>query len=167
MVRNHQRLNRHQVFPRGRFTGPILFNIFINDLCHILRCEFLLFADDLKIFIKIKSPSDYDTLQLDIDSLYRWSVVNKLHLNIEKCHTMIFSNKIVPSEPIYFIDNIPLLQRSSVKDLGVIFDDKLRFDEHVDSIVKKSYSIHYANNGRISQSGLHQILIQLSCEIKT
>lgn len=127
--------------PQGSVLGPLLFNIFINDLCRILKCEFLLFADDLKIYIKFRTQEDAIRLQNDIDKLYEWSVINKLLLNIEKCHVVIFSNKIVPSQQLYRINTLPLAQRSSVNDLGVIFDDKLKFDEHVNSIVKKSNSM--------------------------
>lgn len=91
------------------------------------------------ILIKIKSNQSAVELQIDIDRFSRWSVMNKLKLNIEKCHSMIFSNNAVPSKPLYFINGTPLVQQSLIKDLGVAFDDKVKFDYHIDSIGRKSY----------------------------
>ena len=39
------------------------------------------------------------------------------------------------------MNNSPLVQQSIVKDLGVIFDEKLKFDHHIDSVVRKAYSM--------------------------
>lgn len=85
--------------PQGSVLGPLLINIFINDLCQLLKCPFLLFADDLKIFIKIKSRADLIKLQNDIDRLFRWSTENKLKLYIDKCQSMVFSNKVLWCHP--------------------------------------------------------------------
>lgn len=127
--------------PQGSVLGPLLFNIFINDLSTILQCSFLLFADDLKIFIKIRSHYDITLLQRDIDKLFEWSVINNLELNINKCHTMVFSNKQIPSKANYSINNIQLGEVATFKDLGVTFDSKLKFDKHIESIVMTSYKM--------------------------
>lgn len=121
--------------------GPLLFNIYINDLSEKLKCYFLLFADDLKIFVKVKSFSDIIKLQNDIDALYEWSVLNKLQLNIQKCNTIIYSNRMSHQRPLYFMNGSYLRELSEIKDLGVTFDSKLKFDRHIDQIVKKSYSM--------------------------
>ena len=70
--------------PQGSHLGPLLFNIFIDDLPFVLNfCNCLLFADDLKLFRKIRDPSYCQLLQLDLDSISDWCSNNLLTLNIK------------------------------------------------------------------------------------
>ncbi|CAD6227956.1 GSCOCG00012025001-RA-CDS, partial [Cotesia congregata] len=49
--------------PQGSHLGPTLFNIFVNDIGEQFKSEYLLYADDLKIFRKINSEEDINILQ--------------------------------------------------------------------------------------------------------
>lgn len=111
--------------------GPYLFNIFINDLpLYIRYSEILLYADDLKIFRVVNSLEDSDLLQADIDSVVEWSVLNYMFLNESKCLVGSFSNKsIVPYR--YLLHGSRLVYSSLILDLGIYFDPKLSFKQHV------------------------------------
>ena len=75
--------------PQGSIVGPVLFNLFINDICDFIKhSNILLYADDVKLFTTIHSLTDIDLLQEDIDNIVYWSELNKLYLNINKCAVM-------------------------------------------------------------------------------
>ena len=59
--------------PQGSVLGPILFWIYINDLEEGVTGNILKFADDTKLFRKVKEIGDKQKLQDDIDKLVKWS----------------------------------------------------------------------------------------------
>jgi len=107
--------------PQGSYLGPLLFILFINDLPSIFvnSVNILLFADDAKLFLIIKSPNDALQLQLNLDKFVEWSRVNHLPLNINKCSVITFSriNNIITYN--YLIDSFIVTRVSSIKDLGI------------------------------------------------
>ncbi|MDR2660870.1 MAG: hypothetical protein LBC17_02350, partial [Lactobacillaceae bacterium] len=79
-------------FSQGSVLGPLLFNVFINDLCEaIAHSKYLLFADDLNIYRTVKSPQDCNLLQSDINSIRGWCIANCMKLNISKMKVISFS----------------------------------------------------------------------------
>ena len=59
--------------PQGSVLGPILFLVYINDLEEGVTGKILKFADDIKLFRKVKEIGDKQNLQDDIDKLVKWS----------------------------------------------------------------------------------------------
>jgi hypothetical protein len=80
--------------PQGPVPGPLLLNIYIDDICNVItHSKFLLFADDIKIVRAIKLFDDSTQLQLDVDSIQGWGTANFLNLNIGKTQATTFSRK--------------------------------------------------------------------------
>lgn len=117
--------------PQGSNLGPLLFVLFINDLCSEIKCESLLYADDLKLFKSVNTPGDCTELQNCIQIVQSWCNLNKLTLNISKCKVMTISRKRNIYEYQYNINDTILSRCTSTKDLGVIFDSGLSFVEHI------------------------------------
>ena len=128
--------------PQGSHLGPLLFIIFINDLPEVIKnSQALLFADDLKVFRVIDSQNDCILLQHDIDAIATWCLNNNLQLNIKKCVSFSFYRSQSYIEFNYSINSVALDRVMSVKDLGILFDRKLSFNDHINMIVSKANSM--------------------------
>lgn len=121
--------------PQGSVIGPLLFNVFIDDVTLVLKNRCLLYADDMKVYSRIGTPSDAFALQNDLDSLQQWCVDNGLHLNVSKCSVMSFTRSKSPVLFDYLISGVTLPRLKTVRDLGVVFDAGLTFNEHITSVV--------------------------------
>lgn len=125
---------------QGSVMGPLLFSIMINDLSSVVNtAKCLLYADDLKLILEIKSPADCLRLQSDIDSIYTWSISNRMLFNISKCCTMTFDRKRSPIHFNYNLGNSRIDRVTTIKDLGVTFDRGLTFHGHISNLAKECY----------------------------
>lgn len=121
--------------PQGSILGPLLFNIFINDIVTELSVNYLLYADDLKLFTAITSVDDCALLQNDLSILHGWCTRNKLSLNVSKCNVMSYSTKLSLINYNYMVDGSILDRPSSFRDLGIHFDKELSFVHHITKVV--------------------------------
>ena len=125
--------------PQGTCLGPLLFVIYINDLLDEIDSDGFLFADDTKIFRKIVSQEDSSILQSDIDKLQKWSEKWLLKFHPDKCHVLSLGKeeRTVHTER-YSICGREMDHVFEEKDLGVLIDSGLTFEEHILSKVQKA-----------------------------
>ncbi|MEL7308255.1 MAG: reverse transcriptase family protein, partial [Pseudomonadota bacterium] len=130
--------------PQGSVLGPILFAMVIDSLvplCH--NSAYIKYADDVTILHFIRSDED-DMLQQEWSHLENWSKSVGLSLNYSKCHVMNCVTKSVLSpRPIRATDDMCLPTVSSMRLLGVIFSDDLKWNLHVEDLVKRCYRRFY------------------------
>ena len=127
--------------PQGSILGPLIFVLFVNDICDTLSSPKLLFADDLKFYRIIKSLPDCSALQEDINVLLTWCHLNGMEINIKKCCCITFTRKTKPLLFNYKITTQFLQKVTTVKDLGVYLDNKLTFAEHVSVTTSKAFVV--------------------------
>ena len=124
--------------PEGSILGPILFTCYVADLPNQIQTSSLSYADDVKIFHRIKNPEDARSLQADLDRLSLWSKTWLLKLNPAKCKSITFTLRTLPHLAVYTLDGHQLERCVRVRDLGVILDTKLTFADHVDVVISKA-----------------------------
>jgi hypothetical protein len=78
--------------PQRSTLGPLLFNIFINDICDsVSYSKCLLFDGDLKVYHNINYVRDCKLLQSDINSMQNWCFENCMTLNVGKTTIISFT----------------------------------------------------------------------------
>lgn len=128
--------------PQGSVLGPLLFLIYVNDLCLIslsIYSSLILYADDSTLCKPINNPADVAAFQRDINAIHEWFSQNHLTANTSKTKVMVISTKKDPFPDITLTLNNQLIERvSSAKFLGFFLTDKLSWNLHVDLICKKA-----------------------------
>lgn len=75
-----------------------------------------------------------------IDKLKFWCDSNELQLNLEKCFVMSICRRREQITRNYSYGNHCFKRVTEQRDLGIVFDNKLNFIKHIDSMVAKAYS---------------------------
>ena len=128
--------------PQGSVLGPLLFVIYINDLPDHVISSLYLFADDTKLVKEINSHYDSLIVQSDIDAMSKWSRDWLLKFHPDKCHVLTIGkfDNIKHAHP-YQLNGSQLEHVSTEKDLGILIDSDLSFEEHISKQVNKANSM--------------------------
>ncbi len=139
--------------PQGSVLGPVLFIIYINDLPERIQfSKIFTFADDTKVVSEVSNSEDTFKLQQDLCQLIQWTKDNNMELNTKKFefinHRLSGLNanlkllKHLPFYNSYFFYNatedIEISPSLFARDLGVMVDNKLNWDQHINFITTNS-----------------------------
>jgi len=85
-----------------------------------------------------------------VDKIQHWSGVWLLKLNVDKCKVVSYGRQVEKNKYVMVQNNCTVeLQRDAyVKDLGVVFDEKLNFSQHISERINKAYSMLLLKNFR-------------------
>ena len=127
--------------PQGSILGPMLFGLYMNGLPDVIKSSNIeSYVDDTKIYLSF-STNDMDScLRLVAEDLRRveeWCCANHLLVNPDKTKLLLFGTRQLlsqlPDVTVPFLGQ-ELKPVASAKDLGIILDSNLNFNDHVTSL---------------------------------
>ena len=124
--------------PQGSCLGPLLFNLYINDIHNLLKNVLtILFADDSTVLVKSRDVNNLAfKLNCILFKIHDWCNCNKLSLNVNKTKVMVFNskNKLLPRVTLNSKDVEVVTQ---YRYLGFVLDNSLKHTYHIHKLISK------------------------------
>ncbi len=129
--------------PQGSILGPLLFIIYMNDICHISNIlNTILFADDTTVFYSHKNLSFLsNVVNEELKVVCDWFKANKLSLNAKKTNLMFLGTakqtlNIDENSVNIYLDGCKLNRVRDAKFLGITIDENLTWKKQVETVCK-------------------------------
>ena len=120
-------------------NGPLLFNLFINDLVFFIeQCTLSNYADDNNLSI---SGEDKELIKSMLSSDFmiveNWFFESYMILNPGKCYFMCIGKNVNDSE-LLNLNDLNLKNCKEIEVLGITIDRNLSFNGHIKNICRKA-----------------------------
>ena len=145
--------------PQGSVLGPLKFCLYMLPPSAILRfhkIDYHVYADDTQIYVSFKCDGPSQALgkiNACISDIKRWMILNKLKINDAKTEFIVLRSPMLKHDLSVLSLNVGgnvIKPSEKVRDLGVILDQTLSFDDHITcSTICQSAHFHIRNIGRI------------------
>ena len=122
--------------PQDNVLGPLSFLLCVNDFPDVIKSMLKLFADDAKIY---QTTDKCDILQDDLSEGGSWADKWELKFHVDKCGVMHYGR--ANDNHSYKMNSKTLKVVNEERDLGIIFQDDLKFNKHISTKVQKANSM--------------------------
>ena len=121
--------------PQGSILGPLLFNIFINDIFFFIKyTKMANYADDNTLYSMSTTIENLlKTLESETTTILDWFRVNEMKPNDDKCHLIVCNKDDLSVK----LGNETIQSSDSVELLGITIDKNLNFTAQVSNLIKK------------------------------
>lgn len=121
--------------PQGSVLGPLLFLVYINDICDEVDSDIRLFADDTTIFVFVDNPGiSADILNNDLKKMNKWAKQWLVQFSPSKTKAMTISLKHNPNHPSLEFDSTVIDEVRNHKHLGLTIQNDLKWNSHIENI---------------------------------
>ena len=121
--------------PQGTVLGPVLFSIFINDLPISLddsgQPEGCIYVDDVSLWANCAMSDQISHLNKQLVLIEKWAVKWGMDFSSEKSKWLRVGKKVNAAYGTPSLKGKSIEAVSTFQYLGVIFDEKLSFDQHI------------------------------------
>ena len=131
--------------PQGSVLGPILYLVYTSPLGAILHCHgvgFHMCADDTQLYLGMEDIVSARTkVEVCLRELNQWMLLNNLRLNNDKTELLVLHAKHCPKPPLdsITVGDATVEPTSSAWNIGVVFDDTMSFEEHVNQLCRTAF----------------------------
>ena len=128
--------------PQGSILGPILFNLFTNDLIHFIKnADIINYADDNTISANAKTINELiEKLESESKNAIKWFTENNMIVNPEKFKAILINRfgKTNKEEILDLGNSTKIKSENSAILLGIEIDDNLKFENHIHDLITKA-----------------------------
>ncbi|KAJ4437517.1 hypothetical protein ANN_17662 [Periplaneta americana] len=149
----HKQCNHPEVTkgcPQESCCSPGYWNIQYNSILNLKytsHTKAIAFVDDLVLLTRgdtIREAENYTNIEMN--KIMTWAKANKINFNEQKSKVMLMTRRKRKEQKEVHdcLNNKPLAQANALKYLGIIFDNKLTFREHINHITEKCTKLIFA-----------------------
>ena len=131
--------------PQGSILGPTLWNAMYNDVLTLrlpIGVEVVGFADDIVMTVTAKSCEEVELLATgSIRTIGNWMRSVRLKIAHHKTELLMVSNRKSAQRIEITVGDQKIASQRCIKYLGVMIDDRLSFNSHVEYVEQKAAKV--------------------------